>query len=125
MTNSTILISLGIGILAGIIAALCGVGGGVVMVPAFVLLLGMAQKSAVATSLAIIIPTALVATIQNSKNGLLTGQWKIILFTAIASTLMAWFGAGLLTTMRNETLTRIFGFVLVVFGARMLWQGKA
>jgi len=125
MSTSAILTSLGIGILAGIIAALCGVGGGVVMVPAFVLLLGIAQKNAVATSLAIIIPTALVATIQNSKNGLLTGQWKIILFTALASTLMAWFGAGLLTTMRNETLTRIFGFVLVVFGARMLWQGKA
>ena len=48
-----------------------------------------------------------------------------ILFTALASSLMAWFGAGLLTSMRNETLTRIFGFVLVVFGTRMLWQGKA
>lgn len=95
------------------------------MVPAFVLLLGLAQKSAVATSLAVIIPTALVATMQNAKNGLLVGQWKLILFTAIASTLMAWFGASLLTTMRNETLTRIFGFVLVVFGARMLLVGKA
>jgi uncharacterized membrane protein YfcA len=125
MTTSAILTSLGIGILAGIIAALCGVGGGVVMVPAFVLLLGLAQKSAVATSLAVIIPTALVATVQNTRNGLLAGQWKVILFTAIASTIMAWFGAGLLTSMRNETLTRIFGLVLVIFGVRMLWQGKA
>ena len=125
MTPSTIITALGIGVLAGIIAALCGVGGGVVMVPAFVLLLGIAQKNAVATSLAVIIPTALIATIQNSRNGLLTGQWKIIAFTALASTIMAWFGAGLLTSMRNETLTRIFGFVLLVFGARMLFQGKA
>lgn len=125
MTTPVVLTAIGIGVLAGIIAALCGVGGGVVMVPAFVLLLGIAQKNAVATSLAVIIPTALVATMQNAKNGLLTGQWRIILFTAIASTLMAWFGAGLLTTMRNETLTRIFGFVLLVFGVRMLWQGKA
>jgi uncharacterized membrane protein YfcA len=95
------------------------------MVPAFVLLLGLGQKTAVATSLAVIIPTALIATVQNSKNGLLTGQWKIIAVTAIASTLMAWYGAGLLTTLRNETLTRIFGLVLVIFGTRMLWQGKA
>ena len=73
----------------------------------------------------VIIPTALMATMQNAKNGLLAGQWKIIAVTAIASTLLAWFGAGLLTTMRNETLTRIFGFVLVVFGTRMLWQGRA
>lgn len=125
MSTSTIITALGIGVLAGIIAALCGVGGGVVMVPAFVLLLGIAQKNAVATSLAVIIPTALMATIQNSRNGLLTGQWKIIAFTALASTLMAWFGAGLLTSMKNETLTRIFGFVLVIFGVRMLLQGKA
>jgi uncharacterized membrane protein YfcA len=125
MTQSAIITALGIGLLAGIIAALCGVGGGVVMVPAFVLLLGLGQKTAVATSLAVIIPTALIATVQNSKNGLLTGQWKIIAVTAIASTLMAWYGAGLLTTLRNETLTRIFGLVLVIFGTRMLWQGKA
>lgn len=125
MTTSAIFTAIGIGVLAGIIAALCGVGGGVVMVPAFVLLLGIAQKNAVATSLAVIIPTALVATIQNTRNGLLTGQWKLILITAAASTLLAWFGAGMLTTMRNETLTRIFGFVLVIFGVRMLWQGKA
>ena len=125
MTQSALITALGIGLLAGIIAALCGVGGGVVMVPAFVLLLGLGQKTAVATSLAVIIPTALIATVQNSKNGLLTGQWKIIAVTAIASTLMAWYGAGLLTTLRNETLTRIFGLVLVIFGTRMLWQGKA
>jgi|LakMenEpi03Aug12_release.lakeMendotaPanAssembly.Ray.scaffolds.fasta_scaffold257907_2 uncharacterized membrane protein YfcA len=125
MTNSAIITSIGIGLLAGIIAGLCGVGGGVVMVPAFVLMLGMAQKTAVATSLAVIIPTALMATIQNSKNGLLVGQWKIIAFTTIAAAIMAWYGSSLLTSLRNETLTRVFGLVLVIFGARMLWQGKA
>ncbi len=125
MTNSAIITSIGIGLLAGIIAGLCGVGGGVVMVPAFVLMLGMAQKTAVATSLAVIIPTALIATIQNSKNGLLVGQWKIIAITTIAAAIMAWYGSSLLTSLRNETLTRVFGLVLVVFGVRMLWQGKA
>jgi len=116
---------MGIGALAGIIASLCGVGGGVVMVPAFVILLGLAQKNAVAASLAVIIPTALVTTIQNAKNGLLAGQWKLVIFTALASTLLAWFGSGLLITLRNDTLTRVFGLVLLVFGARMLWQGRA
>lgn len=125
MSTSVVVTSLAIGLLGGIIAALCGVGGGVVMVPGFVLLLGIAQKNAVATSLAVIIPTALIATVQNSRNGLLVGQWKIIAITALASTLTAWFGTSLLTSMRNETLTRIFGVLLLVFGARMLWQGKA
>jgi uncharacterized membrane protein YfcA len=55
----TLLTALAIGVLSGVVAALCGVGGGVVMVPAFVSLLGLPQKVAVATSLAIIIPTSI------------------------------------------------------------------
>lgn len=123
MTTTTILTCLGIGIVSGVIAALCGVGGGVVMVPAFVFLLAMPQKMAVATSLAIIIPTALMATTQNARNDLV--NWKVAAITAISASVFAYFGAGWLKSMSNETLTRIFGTILVVFGLRMLLQGKA
>jgi len=93
------------------------------MVPAFVFLLAMPQKQAVATSLAIIIPTALMATTQNSRNDLV--NWKIAAVTALSASLFAYYGAGWLKTMSNETLTRVFGTILVVFGLRMLLQGKA
>ena len=46
---------LGIGAVSGLVAALAGVGGGVIMVPLFTAILGMPQKQAVATSLAAII----------------------------------------------------------------------
>lgn len=123
MTTSTILTCLAIGIISGIVAALCGVGGGVVMVPAFVFLLKLPQKTAVATSLAIIIPTALMATMQNARSGFV--DWKIAAVTTISASIFAYFGAGWLKTMSNETLTRIFGIILVIFGLRMLLQGKA
>lgn len=123
MSLSTILTCLAIGIVSGVIAALCGVGGGVVMVPAFVFLLAMPQKVAVATSLAVIIPTAIMATTQNAKNDFVS--WKVAIVTALSASLFAYFGAGWLKGMSNETLTRIFGVVLVVFGVRMLLQGKA
>jgi uncharacterized membrane protein YfcA len=123
MPLSEILTCLGIGVLSGVVAALCGVGGGVVMVPAFVFLLAMPQKMAVATSLAIIIPTALMATTQNTRNDLV--NWKVAAITAISASIFAYYGAGWLKTMSNETLTRIFGTILVVFGLRMLLQGKA
>jgi uncharacterized protein len=125
MSTTEIITALGIGVISGTIAALCGVGGGVVMVPAFVLLLGFQQKNAVATSLAIIIPTAFMATMQNAKNGLLAGSWKFIIVTAIASSILAYMGADWLKTMSNQTLTRIFGTLLVVMGVRMLLQGRA
>lgn len=123
MEISQILTCLGIGVLSGVTAALCGVGGGVVMVPAFVFLMAMPQKHAVATSLAVIIPTALMATSQNTRNNLV--DWKVAVITALSASLFAYFGAGWLKALSNETLTRIFGSVLVVFGARMLLQGKA
>lgn len=125
MTSNEILLALGIGVLSGTVAALCGVGGGVVMVPAFVFLLGMQQKNAVATSLAVIIPTAIMATVQNAKNGFLSGSWKLALVTAVSSSLLAYFGADWLKRLSNESLTRTFGVVLLVIGARMLLQGKA
>ncbi len=123
MALSTLLTCLGIGVVSGVIAALCGVGGGVVMVPAFVFFLALPQKTAVATSLAIIIPTALMATTQNARNGFV--DWKVALVTALSASLFAYFGAGWLKVLSNETLTRVFGTVLVVFGVRMLLQGKA
>ena len=123
MSTSTILACLAIGIASGAVAALCGVGGGVVMVPAFVLFLKLPHKTAVATSLAIIIPTALMATTQNARHGYV--EWKVAIVTAISASVVAYFGAGWLKSMSNETLTRIFGVILVTFGTRMLLQGRA
>lgn len=123
MTTTFILKCLGIGIVSGIIAALCGVGGGVVMVPGFVLLMGLSHKTAVATSLAIIIPTALMATTQNIRAGLV--NWQVAGITAVASSLLAYFGSSWLKSMSDERLTKIFGVLLIVFGVRMLWVGKA
>ena len=123
MTLTTALTALAIGVLSGVVAALCGVGGGVVMVPAFVGLLGLPQKIAVATSLAIIIPTAITATVQNARNDLV--DWKIAAITAVSAATFAYFGAGWLKSLSNERLTQIFGVVLVIFGLRMLLQGRS
>ncbi len=111
-----------IGLIAGLLGALCGVGGGIVMVPAFVAALGLEHKQAVATSMAVIIITALAATANNSRAGGLI-DWKIVATVGLASAVAAWFGSDLMRSLSNQTLTRIFGCVLVIFGARMLWKG--
>jgi hypothetical protein len=109
------------GLAAGLLGALCGVGGGIVMVPAFVGLLGLEHKQAVATSMAVIIVTAVAATLTNSRaNNLI--DWKIVAAVGAASAVAAWFGSDLMRSLGNQTLTRIFGVLLVVFGLRMLWK---
>jgi uncharacterized membrane protein YfcA len=117
-----ILLATLIGLVAGLLGALCGVGGGLVMVPAFVLALGIEHKSAVATSMAVIIVTAIAATANNARVDKLI-DWKIVLAVGLASAVAAWFGSDLMRSLSNQTLTRIFGCVLVIFGVRMLWKG--
>ena len=110
------------GLAAGLLGALCGVGGGIVMVPAFVGLLGLEHKQAVATSMAVIIVTALAATLNNARSNNLI-DWKIVATVGLASMVAAWFGSDLMRGLSNQTLTRVFGCLLVVFGVRMLWKG--
>jgi uncharacterized membrane protein YfcA len=118
----TLLITVIIGLAAGLLGALCGVGGGILMVPAFVGLLGHNHKQAVATSLAVIIVTAVAATTNNARTpGMI--DWKVATIAAVASAVAAWFGSDLMRSLSNPVLTRIFGCLLLAFGARMLWKG--
>ncbi len=107
------------GAVSGAVAALCGVGGGIILVPAFVFLFHLPQKNAVATSLAAIILTSVVASIRNSSNQLV--DWKIAIPVAVSAALVAWFAADWLRQMSNVTLTRIFAAVMILVGVRMLW----
>lgn len=111
-----------VGAFSGVLAGLCGVGGGIIMVPAFTTLLRLDQKSAAATSLAAIILISLVASIKNSGNGLVI--WKVAIPTAIGAAILAWFATDWLKQMSNESLVRVFGTIIIVFGVKMLVMGK-
>ena len=115
-----LLIAIVIGCVSGIVAALCGVGGGVVMVPAFVYFLKMGQKMAVATSLAAIVLTAVATTFKNHSNGFI--DWKIALAAGAAGALVGWKAADLLKQLSDVVLVRIFATVIIVFGAQMWIQ---
>lgn len=92
------------------------------MVPAFVFLLGLDQKQAVATSLAVIAPTAIVAIARISAGPGSLVQWKLFIPTAIGACFIAFFAADWMKTFSNQSLTRIFAGVLIVVGFYMLLQ---
>jgi len=114
------LIAVIIGAVGGVVAALCGVGGGVVMVPAFVMALKMDQKGAVATSLAAIIFTAIFTTMKNHSNGLIT--WKVAIPAGVAGGIIGWLAADALKKLQDVTLTRIFAVIIILLGIQMWWQ---
>lgn len=116
----TILIPLIIGGGGGLVAALAGVGGGVIMVPAFVYFLGLEQKQAIATSLAVIVPTAIVATFRYQATPNLI-DWKIVAVTAVGAVLVAFKATDWMKELSNLTLTRGFAVLLIAVGIRMLF----
>jgi uncharacterized membrane protein YfcA len=108
-----------IGIAAGVVGALCGVGGGIFMVPMFVSFLGLTQKQAVATSLAVIILTSLTATIINARAAQQLIQWPLFAAAAVGAVAASWFMTERMHHMADDTLKRIFAIVLVAVGVWM------
>ena len=110
-----------IGAAAGLLGALCGIGGGIVMVPAFTLALGMDQKNAVATSMAAVVVTALVATANNMRTERLI-DWKVVMLVALSAAVFSWFGSDWMKQLSSPVLTKIFAVVMIIVGLRMLWR---
>ncbi len=106
-----------LGLVSGLVAALCGVGGGIVLVPVFKAI-GIGHKTAVASSLAVIIPTALIATMKNHQAGLV--DWRLVGGVALGAVVAAYFGTDLMQSLRNPVVVRIFAVLLLITGLQML-----
>jgi hypothetical protein len=111
-----------VGLLAGGLAGLLGVGGGIVMVPALVLVLAEPQVIAKGTSLAVIVPTALGGTISNLRAG------SVDLRTGAAAGLAgvaAAYGASLLALELDPVLSAmLFALLLVAVAVRLLLAAR-
>ena len=119
MTLMQFLLGVGVGALTGVLAALCGVGGGLIMVPAFVFLMALDQKSAVATSLAVIIAVSLVATTKYSAASLV--KWHVVLPVMLGAVVTTWLATDWLKYLSNDMLSRIFAILMIVVWIRMLF----
>jgi len=122
MSGGDVLIALAVGLVAGAAAGLLGVGGGFLMVPAMVVLLGEPQHVAQGTSLLVIVPTTLVGTIANVRRRNLDPPFLIPL--GIAGALGAVAGALISVQIDGEVLRRIFGVVLIAVSMRLLLQRR-
>lgn len=120
---STVLIQLlVIGLVAGVAGGVFGIGGGAIMVPAMVLLLGMDQKFATGTSIAAqILPIGLLAAIVYYRNGNLNIKHAVVI--AIGLLVGNLFGALFANQpfISSETVKKMYGIFLLAIGARYLF----
>ncbi len=108
-----------VGVFAGLVGALCGVGGGIIMVPAFVLVFGMEQKMAVATSLAVVVVSGFSGTVNNALRSELI-DWRVVGVTAVGAAVASWWGADWMRSLGSVQLQRGFAVLLILVGVRML-----
>jgi uncharacterized membrane protein YfcA len=104
---------IGIGLIAGLLSGLFGVGGGTVIVPLLVLFLHFNQRLGAGTSLAAIVPTATVGVVSYAING--SVAWIPALILAAGSVVGAQIGTRMLPKISQTVLRWFFvGFLVVV-----------
>lgn len=115
-----------IGLVAGFLSTLLGIGGGVVVVPMLLLLLGLDAKIAVGTSLAYIVPVALAGAVQHGLKGELS--LKIALIAIPLGLIGTYFGMKVSDSLGSLEIKRIFGILMLLVGLKLLllpqgWNG--
>ncbi len=120
---TTIALALVLGLAAGALSGMFGVGGGILFVPTLALVLGLAQLSAQATSLAAIIPVVAVGAWRQHRYGHV--RWRDAAVVGLASGVGVAGGAVLADALGDVTLRRLFAALLVVLAARLAWSARA
>ena len=107
-----------IGVAAGILSGLLGIGGGLVMVPAMVLVLGFDQHVAQGTSLLVIIPAALSGSITHYRNGRVSVRQAA--FVALGGVVGASVGSVLALSVDDAVLRKLFAIFLIVVAIQII-----
>jgi uncharacterized protein len=123
MTAQTIILLIIVGLLAGILSGLVGLGGGVIIVPALVFLLGFSQHQATGTSLGILLlPAGIFAVMNYYKRGFI--DVKVVLLIFAGFLLGGWVGSKISLSVNETTLKKIFAIALLLIAGKVLFFDK-
>jgi uncharacterized protein len=116
---TTMFLYLLLGLVAGALSGLIGIGGGVIIVPALVFLFGLSQHQAQGTTLALLIPPiGILAAWVYYKEGYV--DFKIAALVAAGFMVGSMVGAKFANTLSNMVLERVFGVALLLIALKMI-----
>lgn len=123
MDTQTILILICIGVLAGMLSGIVGIGGGIIIVPALVFFLGFSQLKAQGTSLGILLlPVGILAVIQFYKQGYI--DMKTVGIVACSFVIGGYIGSKIALALPQETVKKIFALLLLLISIKMFFFDK-
>lgn len=119
MSVNEIIILIVIGFIAGIAGGTLGLGGGIIIVPALIFILGFTQHEAQGTSLAVLLfPVGILGVINYNKNGYVNFKFAIILIVAFV--LGSYLGSIISVNLPAKTLKKVFGIFLLLISLKMI-----
>jgi len=122
MTLQTILSLVLIGIFAGIMSGFVGIGGGVIIVPALVYILGLSQHEAQGTSILLMLPPiGILAFMNYYKAGQINISYGVVI--AIAFVIGGYFGSKLSLQISAGKVRLIFGILMLYVAIRLIYSG--
>jgi uncharacterized membrane protein YfcA len=117
----TYLLAVALGLVAGVLAGMFGVGGGILFVPTLVAL-GLDHHDATGTSLLAILPTVAVGTWRQSRYG--NVRWRAAAVIGLVAAASAQGGVALAESLSDATLRRLFAALLVCVAAQIAWRAR-
>jgi len=121
VSTTTIVIGISLGLAAGVMSGLFGVGGGILFVPALVAL-GLGQLDAQGTSLLAILPTVAAGTWNQRRYGNLRARTAIVV--GLASIVGVEVGARIVLELPETAVRRLFALLLFVVAAQLVWRAR-
>jgi hypothetical protein len=115
-----LLLAAAIGLFAGVLAGLFGVGGGILFVPTLTLVLGLTQLHAEATSLLAILPTSIAGAWRQGRYG--NVRWRPALILGLAAVAGVEGGVQLAEALPEHVLRRLFGVLMLAVAAQLAWR---
>ena len=123
MSVTTIIILVIIGVAAGILSGLVGVGGGLIIVPALVYFVAFSQKEAQGTSLGILLlPVGILAVMQYYQKGYI--DIKVVLIVSAGFLIGGWFGSKMAVALPVGIIKKIFAIFMLITAIKMLFIDK-
>ncbi len=108
------------GTIAGLIAGLSGLGGGIINVPMFIYVLGLNPHLAVSLSMACILPSALSSIIRHIVDKVII--WNIAIPLSLGAVLGGWIGPRIALSMKRKTLRRTIGIIIALATIRIILE---
>jgi hypothetical protein len=120
LSMTSVLLLLLIGLVAGVLSGFVGVGGGIIIVPALIWMLGFTQHQATGTSLAVLLlPVGILAVVNYYRAGHIDIRAAMIISAAFV--LGGYFGSKLSLQLPADVVRKVFGAIMIVAALKLIF----